>query len=341
MQKKSRKAKLIARGFLMGALTLFLFLSVNLLFMPKYIEENKDGRITEEFYREKMNSDVLFVGSSTVFSAINPIVLWEEYGITSFDRANASQTAWISYFMIKDAVEVSDPEMVVLDLSFFRYEDDYVEEAANRKAIDGMRPSKTKFQCIQAARSPDETYMDYVFPIGRFHSRWQYLNAEDWKYLYYKPTVSYNGYLPSFDVEPAQAERKTQVEDDSLMSDRNALFLDNIITICRENDLQLLLIKIPSYQPKWGEIFDGDVRMIAEDAGVRYVDFDEETEAIGLDYSIDTDDGGGHLNDAGSAKFTKYLGNFLVSNYQLQDHREDPAYSKIWKEKCERYHNGE
>ena len=340
MQNKKTTAKRIATIAGMTAVTLFLFLTVNLLFMPKYIEENLDGRITSEFYREKTNSDILFVGSSTVFSAINPIVLWEEYGMTAFDRANASQTSWISYFMIKDAIEVSDPKMVVLDLSFFRYEDDYVEEAGNRKALDGMRVSKTKYQCIQAAKSPDETYKDYVFPIGRFHSRWQYLTAEDWKYLYVKPTVSYNGYLPSYEIESAEGERN-DTSDDSYMSDRNALFLENIITICRDNGIQLMLIKVPSYRPKWGEVFENDVRMIADSNGVEYVDFDKKEAEIGIDYSIDTDDGGGHLNDAGAAKFTKYLGEYLKQHYEVSDHRNDPAYNTIWNQKCERYHNGQ
>ena len=51
---------------LITAASLFLFLTLNLLFMPKYIEEDNDGRITAEFEREKLNNDVLFVGSSLV-----------------------------------------------------------------------------------------------------------------------------------------------------------------------------------------------------------------------------------------------------------------------------------
>ena len=317
-------------------LTLFLFLCVNLLFMPKFFTHDQDGRITAEFYREKVNTDVLFVGSSTVHSGINPVVLWEDYGMTSFDRSNASQTSWISYYMIKDALEVCDPKLVVLDLGFFRHEDDYVEEASNHKAFDDMRISKTKFKAIEAAKSPDETYQDYIFPILRFHTRWKYLEAEDWKYMFYKPTVTYNGYLCDTEVKPVERERE-EADDAARMSARNALFLDNIIALCKEHNVPLLLIKVPTYDPKWGTAFEEDILTHAGD--VPYVDFNAHEEAIGLDFTVDTPDGGGHLNVTGAEKFTKYLGEYIAKNYEIPDHREDPEYVSAWQEKCERFHD--
>lgn len=334
------RVKKIIRAVAMAAIAIFLFVSLNLLFMPKYIEENREGRITPEFYREKTNDDVIFVGSSTVNSAVNPIVLWDDYGITSYDRSGASQTSWISYYMIKDAIEVSDPKMVVVDMSFFRYGDDYCEEPENRKALDGMRFSHTKFQCLRTCMNEDEKYVDYVFPIGRFHTRWQDLKAEDWKYLYHKPTITFSGYIPEYETEPAEGNPLDREEIDVRMSQRNILFLENIIGICQNNGIQLLLIKIPSFDPKWGDAFDRDILSVADVHTVRYIDFDSYADEIGIDYRIDTNDAGRHLNDAGAEKFTRYLGKYLVDNYVLTDHRNDQAFEKIWKEKSERYHNG-
>ena len=324
----------------MTAIAVFLFVTVNLLFMPKYIEENQEGRITPEFYREKTNDDVIFVGSSTVNSGINPIVLYDDYGITSYDRSGASQTSWISYYMIKDAIEVSDPKMVVVDMSFFRYGDDYCEEPSNRKALDGMRFSRTKLQCLRTCMNEDEKYMDYVFPIGRFHTRWHDLKAEDWKYLYHKPTITYSGYIPAYETEGAVGESADSSELDVRMSQRNILFLENIIGICQSNGIQLLLIKIPSFDPKWGDKFEDDILSVADVHAVQYIDFDKYTDEIGIDYSVDTNDAGGHLNDAGATKFTRFLGKYMTDNYALTDHRNDPEVDKIWKEKSERYHNG-
>lgn len=334
------KLKTISIGCLMFAIALFVFVSVNLLFMPKYIEHDLDGSITAEFYREKLNNDVIFVGSSTVYSGVNPVVLWENYGFTSYDRSNSSQTSWISYYMIKDAIEQSDPKLVILDMGFFRYGDDYVEEANNRKAFDGMLPTKTKFQAIGSAKAEEETFLDYAVPIFRFHTRWKELKAEDFKYMYNKPTVTYNGYIRYDGAEPAQGERQTEGLEEVRMSNRNQRFLENIIELCMEHNVSLILIKTPSFEAKWAEPFERDIYDIADGYGVPYVDFDQHTDEMGLDYDTDTIDGGEHLNVYGAEKFTKFLGNYVRDNYPLTDYRNDPVYAQVWQEKCERFHNG-
>lgn len=331
------KLNKLSKICLISALSLFLFLTLNLLFMPKYIESDNDGRITAEFEREKLNNDVLFVGSSVVYSAVNPVVLWEEYGMASFDRATSSQPTWTSYYLIRDAIESTDPKFIALDVSFMRYEDDYAEEPSNRKAFDGMRISKTKFEAIEAAKYVEEEAIDYVVPLFRFHSRWQYLKAEDWKYLYYKPTVSHNGYLYSDSVEPAFGERSTEGLFEVRLHDRNAEYLEKIIRLCADNNVQLLLFKTPSFNPKWDENFESDIRFIADKYNVAYHDFDNDTDAIGIDYTTDTPDAGGHLNNSGAKKFTSYLGAYIKDNYDVTDHRGDMAYEEVWNKKCQRY----
>ena len=334
------KTRKITRICLIFAASVFVFLSLNLLFMPKYIESDNDGRISAEFEQEKLNNDVLFVGSSVVYSAINPIVMWDLYGMSSFDRASSSQPAWTSYYLIKDSLESSDPELVALDVSFLRYEDDYVEEPSNRKVFDGMRISRTKFDAIKAAKSPDESYIDYIVPLFRFHSRWQYLKGEDFKYLYYKPKVTYNGYIYSENIDSVVDEKSTDGLFEVRLSDRSAEYLEKTIKLLQDENVQLLLFKTPSYQPKWDENFDADIRFIADRYGVEYIDFDNLTEEIGLDYSKDTPDKGGHLNAYGAEKFSTYLGEYIKENYTVSDRRDDPAYKKVWQEKCERYKNG-
>ncbi len=334
-----RKLRIFSSFVLEGAIALFVFLTLNLYFMPKYIEDEKDGRITAEFYREKTNNDVLFVGSSCVYNGVNPILLWENHGIASYDRANSSQTSWISYFMIKDAMIVSDPKLVVLDLNFFRNEDDYVDEPSNRKTFDGMRISATKFEALKASMAPAEDMIDYVVPIFRFHSRWKYMKQEDLRYLYYRPDVTYNGFLPNDSVQGAAEERDPYREEARRLSPRNAACLTDIIRLCRDQRVPLLLIKVPTHQPKWGAQFTNDIHQIADRENVTYLDFDYYADEIGLDYSVDTADGGGHLNRSGADKFTVYLGNLLTKYYVLPDHRTDPVYAAVWQEKCERYYH--
>lgn len=330
------KLKRISRICLITAASLFLFLTLNLLFMPKYIESDNDGRITAEFEREKLNNDVLFVGSSVVYSAVNPIVMWNLYGIASFDRSSSSQPTWISYYLIKDAIETTSPKLIVLDVSFMRYGDDYAEEPVNRKTFDGMRISRTKFEAINEAKTADEAVIDYIVPLFRFHSRWQDLKGEDFKYLYYKPIVSHSGYIYSDTVNPATGNAVDELSEVRL-SARNAVYLEKIIKLCADNGISLFLFKTPSYMPKWDENYEEDIRCIADKYNVTYYDFDKDTDKIGLDYTTDTADKGGHLNSSGAEKFSAYLGAYIKENYDVVDHRGDFAYEKVWQEKCRKY----
>lgn len=334
------KTRKITEFCLIFAASLLIFTTLNLLFMPKYIESDNDGRITAEFQREKLNNDVLFIGSSVVYSGVNPIVMWERYGMASYDISTSSQPTWISYYLIKDAIESTDPEFIAVDVNFMRYDDAYAEEPSNRKTFDGMRISKTKFEAIRESRSDGESYADYIVPLFRFHSRWQDLKTEDFKYLYYKPTVSHNGFLPSESVDPISGDRAVDNLFEVRLTNRNAEYLEKIITLCRDNDIQLMFFKTPTYRPRWDENFDGDIRFITDKYNVEYVDFDEYTDEIGLDYGNDTADGGNHLNVSGAEKFSTYLGEYIKERYNINDHREDPAYSEVWQEKCERYNNG-
>ena len=54
-------------------------------------------------------------------------------------------------------------------------------------------------------------------------------------------------------------------------------------------------------------------------------------EELGLNWDEDTQDKGDHLNVYGAEKVTSYLGNYLEENYELEDHRNDPAYEEFRK----------
>ena len=53
---------------------------------------NDSTTIIDGFYAEKKNDiDVLIVGSSNSFCTIDPLVLYEEYGIAAYDFGSSSQ----------------------------------------------------------------------------------------------------------------------------------------------------------------------------------------------------------------------------------------------------------
>ena len=69
--------------WLLGGLLLW---SAQLLVVPKYMSENREGALVAEYYGETASHDVLFLGDCEVYESITPPTLWEEYGITSYVR---------------------------------------------------------------------------------------------------------------------------------------------------------------------------------------------------------------------------------------------------------------
>lgn len=321
------------------ALAIFLFISLNLVFMPKYIESNEDGRITPEYYREKTPIDVVFTGSSLVQAGVSPMSLYRDYGIASYDRSNSSQTIALSYYMIEDAIKRNKPELVVADVGFMYESADYCEEPSTRKSLDGMKWSKTKVNAINAMMGEDEHFIDYAFPILRFHSRWNDLKTEDFKYIYYKPNVTRNGQLMKSDSLTDYYEYNPYRDDESsVICDENLFYLQKICDICKENDVQLFMMKMPHIQGNWTKKYDEQILEIAQNNNVQYVNFIDLFDAFHFDYMSDFYDSQ-HMNSMGAEKFSKLLGAYIKKNYTVSDRRNDEKVKAIFDKKLELYEN--
>ncbi len=340
---QNRLFTLCFKIILKTALAAFLITVLNRVFMPKYINENEDGRITADYYRQELTPDIIFVGSSTVFSAVSPPILWQEKGYASYDRGNASQTIWTSYYMIEDALKDRHrPEFVVLDVGFIKYGDDFVEEPSNRKALDGMRLSPVKYRAVEAARGEEERFIEYLFPILRFHTRWKELSSEDFYYAFVSPVVDHAGYLIDYvrtptlpDRRPGEYDNKTFEE--TRISEKNREYLIRILELCRDRKVGLMLMKLPSLSDNWSLYYDEQIEEIAEPYGISYINFDKYSDEMGIDYALDSPDEGSHLNTSGAEKFSRYLAGYLSKNYDIKTRENDEAYIKVWSRIVEDY----
>ncbi len=307
------------------------------LLMPKYMTSIHEGNMIEEYYDEVKNHDVIFIGDCEVFSNVSPITLWEKYGITSYIRGSAQQLLWHSYYLLEDTLTYEKPKVVVFNVLAMKYNEPQ-KEAYNRLTLDGMKLSKAKLEAINASMMEDEAFISYLFPILRYHSRWNELTGEDFKYFFDKDTLSHNGYLMRIDVKPVTVVPKGKKLADYQFGDNSYDYLDRITNLCKENNIELVLIKSPSVYPYWYEEWDEQMVQYAKDNDLTYINFLKAAEDIGIDYNTDTYDGGLHLNLEGAEKFTDYFGRILSDTYALPDHSKDIEIQKIWDEKMEFYY---
>ncbi|MGB8454797.1 MAG: SGNH/GDSL hydrolase family protein [Anaerocolumna sp.] len=330
--KKNLRLNLIVISFIL----IFLIL-LQRLFMPKYVSEIHEGNLIEEYYTEEKNHDVIFIGDCEVFSNISPITLWEDFGITSYIRGSAQQLIWQSYYLLKETLKYEKPKVVVYNVLAMKYNKPQ-NEAYNRMTLDGMKFSVTKLKDIQASMTKDESFISYLFPILRYHTRWSALTPDDFKYLFHRKKVSINGYLMRVDVKPVTFVPPGKKLANYQFGENSYDYLNRITELCKENGIQLVLIKSPSIYPYWYKEWDQQMKDFAHKNGLLYINFLNYIDKIGIDFTKDTCDAGLHLNLTGAEKFTKYIGGILSNTYQLEDKRTDPKLSKIWEGKSDLYY---
>lgn len=327
-----KTVKWIVTAFILGA----VLAGLQRLLVPKYMDNVLEGGMIEEYYDERKDHDVIFIGDCELYENISPAVLWEEYGINSYIRGSAEQLIWQSYYLMEETLKYEKPDVVVFNILSLKYNEPQ-KESYNRMTLDGMKWSVPKVKSILASMTEEESFIEYVFPILRYHSRWSQLIPEDFKYFWKKPDVTFNGYYMRVDALPAENVPEGRPLADYRFGDNAYKYLDMMAALAQENGVELVLVKAPSLYPYWYEQWEQQMEDYAAEHGLKYYNFLEATEEIGLDFNTDTYDGGLHLNLSGAEKLSRYFGEILARDCGLESRRGEEALERDWEKKLAAY----
>lgn len=332
------KRKLLTIGGVLLACIVFFgaLFAVTRLLSPKYHDSLVEGHLTGEYYREKTDHDVLFIGDCEVFENFSPVTLYREYGITSFIRGGAQQLVWHSYYMLLDALVTETPKVVVFNVLALKYGEPQSEEY-NRLALDGMRWGAAKIGAIRASMTEGEDFMSYVFPLLRYHDRFDKLTEEDLRYWFSDgEPVSFKGYLMHTGVKPVTKTPTPPLLSDPHLPENSMAWLSKLADLCSSKGIALVLIKSPSVYPHWYDEWDADITAFANARGLRYYNMMDGS-MTGVDLSTDTYDQGQHLNVFGAEKLSHWFGAILREEFDLPDHRGEAAYDADYTALTARY----
>ena len=335
-KKKSRSRKIVAVCGVVVVIGISLYLLQKLL-VPKYMTGIVEGAMIAEYYEEEHDHDVVFIGDCEVYENFTPALLWEEYGINSYIRGSAQQLIWQSYYLLEETLKYETPDVVIFNVLSMKYNVPQ-NEAYNRMTLDGMKWSMSKVNSIRASMMDDEQFLDYVFPILRYHTRITELTEDDVKYMFRKDKVTFNGYYMRVDEKPAENVPKGRPLADYSFGETAYEYLDKITSLCKEKGVQLILVKAPSLYPYWYEEWEVQMEEYARENNLVYINFLELVEECGLDFATDTYDGGLHLNLSGAEKTTRWLGEFLATEVGLASRRGEQKLETAWEQKLSAYY---
>ena len=338
--------KRVAKVFLFTGLFCCLFSYINKIFMVKLLDQPWDNYYkTVGFYEEPKDSmDVIFFGSSVSFCDINPMEIWKEYGIPSYNFANGAQRIQISEYYLKEALQRQKPKVAVLEVSIFSETIDLAEvDTVLIWNLAAMPFSVHKLELIWNYVKPAER-LDAIFPITFYHTRWKELNQKDYEIAVEKSGRNvYKGGSTAFseggrEIWESQANRKVEEldykkRDGSTISDVTKKHLIRFIQLAKENGCSVVLVKNPQIGD-WSQDFSDSIRMVAQENGAEFWDFADPAQ-IPLDLDQQYMDGS-HMNYWGSKEYSKIIGGKLCEEFGLENKQNNKKY-QYWHEDCAKY----
>ena len=278
------------------------------------------------FYEEPENSiDVLCFGSSHIFENINAGILWDEYGIASFNLCGSIQPLWNSYYYMKEALKTQNPKLIILDVFGAIQTQEYIDHSRIIKNNYGLRFSKDKIESVIVS-SPEESRMDYLLEYPTYHSRYSEIGRADFAdhtgRAIYK---NWKGFGINTNTTSYSEPKNFYTDGMEELTDKVEYYLLKIIQLSKDNDIPLLLLKTPHILNQDQQKIYNRVAEIANANDIPFVNFNLFYHEIGLDFSTDYADSS-HLNHLGNAKFTRYLAEHLKENYDIPDRRGDAGY---------------
>ena len=324
--KRNIKTALSTTAVVLAFVLVFVFL--NLLVQPKYATELVEGSMISEYYDRAGGNDVIFVGDCEVYANFTPLEMYREAGIKAYVRGTSQQLVWQSYYILEETFRYETPKVVVFNVNAMRYSEP-VKEEYHRLTIDEMRWSAQKVGIIRASMTQEETFLSYVFPILRYHSRITQLTAEDVTYLFDDEQITWQGHLVNDTIKPLGRLPSKKALADYSFGDVCWDYLEKMRLLCQQNDAELILIKAPSVYPYWYDEYDAQIEEYAAKHGLSFYNFLDHVEEIGIDYQVDTYDAGLHMNLSGATKLSTYFARILSEQHGLPDHRGDAAFDEL------------
>lgn len=304
------KVKTILKCIIFIVIFLILLHMLSILLVRK---GNGYGTDIIDFYKQDKNSiDILYLGSSHAYSSFNPYLIEEETNLNGYVFATQQQPIWITYYYLKEALKNQKPKYVVLDVHMAVVQNlDYAEEQVNRDAIDKMKMSRNKIDVIGASVEKDK--MSYYLNIIKYHSRYKELNWNDFKTLFFNYSIDNKGYIALPEEDYIFEYDNIVITDDILkISAKNEDYLNKIIEITKDNDIQVILVKTPAKYTEDEYKKLNHINNIADENKIPFINYIKNINSLNLDFEKDFYDEG-HLNENGSKKlsvtFSKLINN--------------------------------
>jgi hypothetical protein len=285
------------------------------------LEERTSNDKYAEFFREKNDFQVLFMGNSHVTNGIYPMELYNKYGFTSYNFGGHANTMPTTYWIARNALDYTSPKLMVVDMRLVGSQKKHSDQVRYLHiSLDCFPMTMTKLSAIRDILEPGERE-EFLWKMWIYHDRWDELDEKDFT----GEKKLEKGAETRIKISGKARENRDYDKTVFLPEDTLGIrYLERLTTECKERGIALLFIYMPVSIDEEDAPEINSAPLIAEKLGVDYVDLNSLSL---VDYDIDYFDNNGHLNPSGARKVTDYLGGYIKEHYDLEDVREDERFS--------------
>lgn len=241
--------------------------------------------------------DVIFLGDSEGKASFDPVTLFHNQGISSFNLCTNYQWSVDTLALTKKMYQYQSPKLVVMETNFF---------------LTSLRKKRILLAKYLPFFNYHELYKEYL--------------------LYPKSADEWKGFSATNQITPYTGTLDYMTTDNSYypVDEWTLDYMRQVKEILDQHGTKLLMVSAPN-PLNWTTSKHNTLQEWCDQNNVTYIDYNLKPEELNINWLTDSRDGGDHLNYSGSVKFMNVLGKYLQENYELTDHRNDPAYTK-WNE---------
>lgn len=339
---KNSKFKMIKKilNFIIFAVILcFIFNKVTWIFRGNHIEarENIQGFINES------DLDVVLFGGSDLFMYYQPMEAYHAKGYTSYNYSTLAGKMDMFRFYAEETRKTQEASLYVFNVRTLpkvveRGDTEYSQSVRNwSDSLAVFSPTRIKSLAtyLFTRDRENEELPSYFFDIINYHSSYDKLgNPYQWQYTDSRNIDNVDkGFYPNSNCHPFV--RPEIVADRGELTELQYNALIALLDYCDKEKLNAIFIVCPYIISEEDWLCLNAAGDIIRDRGYVYVNFNEYYDELRIDFETDFADRN-HVNFLGAEKYTKYLMDYLDSNYNLPDHRGEEAYAK-WDEDYEEY----
>lgn len=319
------KKQIVIKSVAIVAIISAIVLSIQQFFIPY----NRQDVVQAYTYyaKEDFSEDILIAGASTTFVGISPLWLYQTTGLTSWNLGNSLQAPELTYMNIEEAFKKGmKPKLVIANARTLTSEWDVdANEPWLRRGLDYKPMSEGKFRVIKSIteKSKTQSFISYLLPILRYHSRWTRMTLDmDYAAAHKEERDVFHGQFSVFKVmelEDTREENMNNHEKVELPEESKEWFY-KMNELCEKNGAKFMMVIMPNTEWTGGE--HDAVQEFSDSLGANadFFDFnvDNRIDDAGLLLKEDFYDTH-HVNARGSLKTTEFIGKYIVNELGITE----------------------